>query len=176
MILGGLHQDLLRRVINGVTLKRVLNCFVGTAGVSGKPFTHCLLLIWAVFDAGYVARVILPNTDFSINFSFQLQLIQKLLSGLYLGNLSGADAPGKQAPELPRNYLESPPLLAFLVLPAGGHPRNADCFRLQALALWSLGLRPDSLVISSVIFLKLILISLNLNFLPQNTDCIVVRI
>lgn len=70
MILGGLHQDLLRRVINGVTLKRVLNCFVGTAGVSGKPFTHCLLLIWAVFDAGYVARVILPNTDFSINFSF----------------------------------------------------------------------------------------------------------
>lgn len=70
MILGGLHGGLLRAVINGVTLKHVPNGFVGAAGVSGKPFKHCLLLIWAVFDAGYVARVILPNTDFSIDFSF----------------------------------------------------------------------------------------------------------
>ena len=32
--------------------------------MSGKLFKHCLLLIWAVFDAGYVARVILPNRVF----------------------------------------------------------------------------------------------------------------
>lgn len=30
----------------------------------GKLFKHCLLLIWAVFDAGFVARVILPNRLF----------------------------------------------------------------------------------------------------------------
>lgn len=57
-------------VINGVTLKHVSNGFVGAASVSGQPFKHCLLLIWAVFDAEYVARVILPNTEFLIDFSF----------------------------------------------------------------------------------------------------------
>lgn len=70
MILGGLRQDLLRRLINGVTLKRVPTGFVGVAGVSGKPFKHCLLLIWAVFDAGDVARVSPPNAGFLIDFSF----------------------------------------------------------------------------------------------------------
>lgn len=57
-------------VINGVTLKHVPDGFVGAAGVSGQPFKHCLLLIWAVFDAECVARVILSNTDFLIDFSF----------------------------------------------------------------------------------------------------------
>lgn len=33
MILGGLHWDLLRRVINGITLKCVLTGFVRVAGV-----------------------------------------------------------------------------------------------------------------------------------------------
>lgn len=70
MILGSLHQDLSRTVINGVTLKYVPDGFVGAASVSGKSFKHCLLLMWSVFDAGYVATVILPNTDFSIDFSF----------------------------------------------------------------------------------------------------------
>lgn len=34
-----------------------------------------------------------------------------------MGNLSVEDAPGKKAPELSHNYLESPHLLASLVLP-----------------------------------------------------------
>lgn len=34
-----------------------------------------------------------------------------------MGNLNIADAPGKEAPELSHNYLESLHLLALLVLP-----------------------------------------------------------
>lgn len=34
-----------------------------------------------------------------------------------MGNLNVADAPGKEAPELSHNYLESPHLLVSLVLP-----------------------------------------------------------
>lgn len=141
MILGGLHQGLLRRVINGVTLKCVLTDFVMAASMSEKLFKLCLLLIQAVFDVGCVARVILPNTGFSIDFSFQLQLIQKLLLGLYLGNLSVADTSGKEAPELSLNYLESPHPLALLVPLLCNHPRKAFCFRVCALALQRHGLK-----------------------------------
>ena len=45
MILGGLRQGLLRRVINGVTLKCVLTDIVTAAGMSEKLFKHCPLLI-----------------------------------------------------------------------------------------------------------------------------------
>lgn len=58
MILGGLHQDLLRRVINGVTLRHVPTGLVGSTGVCRKPFKNGLILMWTVSDGSYITRVL----------------------------------------------------------------------------------------------------------------------
>lgn len=63
MILGDLHQDLLRGVIEEVPEVHPTG-LVGCAGVSRKPFKYGLLFMWAVFDAGYVARDLLPTQVF----------------------------------------------------------------------------------------------------------------